>query len=183
MILCHPHNPVGKAFTREELLRIGELCAENGVLVVSDEIHQDIVYRGHRHFPFASLSDAHRDNSIICINPSKTFNIAGVRTGAVIIPNRAIREVYYESIVNNKGYGRPVFGTLPFEIAYTECDYYADQLMDYLEGNLAYLLKYFAENIPQIQVIRPQATYLPWLDCRALNLPQKDLKRLMLQRA
>jgi cystathionine beta-lyase len=183
MILCHPHNPVGKAFTRDELQRIGELCAKHHVLLVSDEIHQDIVYNGHRHFPFASLSDLHRDNSIICINPSKTFNIAGVRTGAVIIPNKAIREVYYESIVNNKAYGRTVFGTLPFETAYNECDYYADQLMRYLQGNMTYVKQYFSDHIPQIKVIDPQATYLIWLDCRALGLPQKELNKLMLERA
>jgi cystathionine beta-lyase len=183
MILCHPHNPVGKAFTREELLRIGELCARHHVLVVTDEIHQDIVYPGHRHHPFASLSDLHRDNTIICINPSKTFNTAGFRTGAVIIPNQALREVYNESIINNKGYGRTVFGIAALEIAYNECGYYADQLMQYLAGNLEFMLKFFREEIPSIKVIRPQATYLVWLDCRELGMPQVELNRFMMERA
>lgn len=183
MIMSHPHNPVGKVFTREELARIGEICARHHVLVVADEIHMDIVYPGARHYPFGSISDACRDNCVMCVNPSKTFNIAGVRTGAVIIPNKAIREVYNEAIINAKGYGRTVFGTLPFEIAYNECDYYADQLIDYLSGNLGFLVDYFGLEIPEIKVIQPQATYLIWLDCRALGMPQPQLRDFFLQQA
>jgi cystathionine beta-lyase len=183
MILCHPHNPVGKAFTREELLKIGELCARHHVLVVVDEIHQDIMYKGNQHYPFASLSDCNRDNSITCVNPSKTFNVAGVRTGAVIIPNKAIRELFYECIVNHKTYGRTIFGTLPLEVCYNQCGYYADQLMAYLQGNLAFLQDFVTRNIPRIKVIKPQATYLIWLDCRGLGLAQKDLIKLLLETA
>jgi cystathionine beta-lyase len=183
MVLCHPHNPVGKAFTREELLRIGELCAKHHVLVVVDEIHQDIIYHGCRHYPFASLSDTNRDNSITCVNPSKTFNTAGVRTGAVIIPDKAIRELFYECIVNHKSYGRTIFGTLPLEVAYTQCGYYADQLMAYLEINLKCLMDFVEQHLPGIRVIKPQATYLIWLDCRGLGLSQKDLVKLLMEKA
>jgi len=183
MVLCHPHNPVGKAFTREELLRIGELCAKHHVLVVVDEIHQDILYQGHRHYPFASLSDTNRDNSITCVNPSKTFNIAGFRTGAAIIPNPAVRELFSECVINHKAYGRTTFGTLSLEVAYNECGYYADQLMQYLQGNLDFMLEFFEKHIPRIRVIRPQATYLIWLDCRALGLVPKELSTLLLETA
>jgi cystathionine beta-lyase len=183
MILCHPHNPVGKAFTQEELLRIGELCAKHHVLVLSDEIHHDIVFPGSRHFPFPTLSEAHRDNCVVCINPSKTFNIAGVRTGAAIIPNKRLREAYNEGIVNNRINGRTVFGLTAFETAYNECAYYADQIVDYLVGNLRFMTQYFNDFVPQIKVCRMQATYLAWLDCRALGLSQTDLVRFMLEKA
>ena len=183
MVLCHPHNPVGKAFTREELLRIGELCARHHVLVVVDEIHQDIVYQGQRHHPFASLSETNRDNCIVCVNPSKTFNIAGFRTGAAIIPNPAIRELFNECVVNHKAYGRTTFGTLSLEVAYNECGYYADQLMVYLEDNLKFMTDFFEKFIPRIKVIKPQATYLIWLDCRALGLAPKELGTFLLETA
>ncbi|WP_371380053.1 MalY/PatB family protein [Sporomusa aerivorans] len=181
-LLCNPHNPVGRCFTREELLTIGNLCLKHDVLVVADEIHADIVY-GQKHIPFATLSAECANNCIVCVNPSKTFNIAGVRTGAAIIPNKILRERFHESVANNKAYGRTVFGTLPVEVAYNECDYYADQLMTYLQGNLDYLLQYFAERIPAIKVIKPEATYLLWLDCRALAMPPDELQRFFLEQA
>lgn len=182
-LLCNPHNPVGRCFTREELLAIGNLCLKHNVLVVADEIHADIIYAGQRHIPFAALSAEFANNCIVCVNPSKTFNIAGVRTGAAITPNKALREQLHESVVNNKAYGRTVFGTLPVEVAYNECDYYADQLMIYLQGNLDYLLEYFAARIPVIKVIKPEATYLIWLDCRALNMPPAALQAFFLKQA
>jgi cystathionine beta-lyase len=117
------------------------------------------------------------------VNPSKTFNIAGVRTGAVITPNPSIREVYHESVVNNKAYGRTIFGTIPFEIAYNECDYYADQLLEYLEGNVKIMTRYFEEKIPKITMVRPEGTYLVWLDCRKLGLSPKELDKFMVEKA
>jgi cystathionine beta-lyase len=120
LLLCSPHNPVGRVFTREELLKIGNLCLKYHAIVVSDEIHSDIVYKGHSHIPFAALSEEIKNNCVVCVNPSKTFNIAGVRTGAAITPNQVLREALRESVINNKAYGRTVFGTLPFEVAYNE---------------------------------------------------------------
>jgi len=159
-ILCSPHNPVGKCFTREELTRMAELCLKHNVFVVSDEIHSDIVYKGHKHIPFGTISRETADNCLVCINPSKTFNIAGVRTGAVIIPNRRKHDLFYARLEDNYAHGRTVFGTLPVEVAYNECDYYADQLVEYLEGNLEYLNRFIAERIPKIKVTKTQATYL-----------------------
>lgn len=183
LLLCNPHNPVGRCFTREELLKIGNLCIANQVLVVADEIHADIIYAGHRHIPFATLSEAIANNCIVCVNPSKTFNIAGVRTGAAITPNKALRTALHESVANNKAYGRTIFGTLPVEVAYNECDYYADQLVEYLQGNLAYMLDFFATRISAIQVVKPEATYLIWLDCRQLQMSAADLQKLFLEKA
>ena len=159
-LLCSPHNPTGKCFTREELTKMSELCLKYNVFVVSDEIHSDIVYKGNEHIPYGSLSKEAADHCVVCVNPSKTFNIAGVRTGAAIIPNRHNHDLFYAPLENLKAYGRTIFGTLPIEISYNECDYYADQLLEYLEGNLQYLKAFLEKNIPEIQVGNPQATYL-----------------------
>lgn len=182
-LLCHPHNPVGKCFTREELERMAALCLKHHVFVVSDEIHSDIVYKGGEHIPFGSLSKEAADNCIVCVNPSKTFNIAGVRTGAAIIPSRHNHDMFYAPLEDNKAYGRTVFGTLPVEVAYNECDYYADQLLEYLEGNLEYLYRFIAERIPRIKVTKTQATYLVWLNCKDLNMKPKQLNKFFLEEA
>ena len=182
-LLCSPHNPVGKCFSREELERMSKLCLKHNVFVVSDEIHSDIVYKGSKHIPFGSISQEAADHCVVCVNPSKTFNIAGVRTGAVIIPNHHNHDLFYAPLEDNKAYGRTVFGTLPIEVSYNECDYYADQLLEYLAGNLAYLNKFVAERIPRIKVTPTQATYLIWLNCQALNMAPKELNQFFLEKA
>ena len=182
-LLCSPHNPVGKCFTREELTKMGELCLKHNVFVVSDEIHSDIVYAGSKHIPFASLSPEIADNCMVCVNPSKTFNIAGVRTGAAIIPNRNKHNLFYAPLEDNKSYGRTIFGTLPIEVCYNECDYYADQLLEYLTGNLDYLQKFIAERIPKIKVTKTEATYLIWLNCKDLNMQPKEMNKFFLEQA
>ncbi|MCI1823343.1 MAG: pyridoxal phosphate-dependent aminotransferase [Megasphaera sp.] len=182
-ILCSPHNPTGKCFTREELSKMSDLCLKYHVFVVSDEIHSDIVYKGHTHIPFGSLSQAAADNCVVCVNPSKTFNIAGVRTGAAIIPNRHNHDRFYEPLENVKAYGRTVFGTLPIEVAYNQCDYYADQLVAYLENNLTYLRTFLSEKVPEIKVGNTQAMYLIWLDCSALGLSPEKLQEFFLKKA
>ena len=182
-LLCSPHNPTGKCFTREELTRMSELCLKHHVFVVSDEIHSDIVYKGQKHIPYGSLSQAAADHCVVCVNPSKTFNIAGVRTGAAVIPNRRNHDLFYAPLENLKAYGRTVFGTLPIEVSYNECDYYADQLVEYLEGNLEYLERFLAERLPQLKKGPTQATYLIWLDCKALSLEPKALQQFFLEKA
>jgi len=183
MLLCSPHNPVSRVFSREELLKIGQICLKHNVIVVADEIHSDLVYWEKKHIPFATLSEEIKNNCLVCVNPSKTFNIAGTRTAAIITPNKKLREEFRISVVNHKGDGRTTFGTLPFEVAYNECDYYADQLVEYLEGNVNFMLKYFAEKIPKIKMIKPEATYLIWLDCRELGMTQPELTKFMLEKA
>lgn len=182
-LLCSPHNPVGKCFTREELTKMGELCLKHNVFVVSDEIHSDIVYAGSKHIPFASLSPEIADNCMVCVNPSKTFNIAGVRTGAAIIPNRNKHDLFYAPLEDNKSYGRTIFGTLPIEVCYNECDYYADQLLEYLTGNLDYLQKVIAARVPKIKVTKTEATYLIWLNCKDLNMQPKEMNKFFLEQA
>ena len=183
LFLSNPHNPAMRAFTLEELKRIGELCLKYHVIVVSDEIHCDLTYKGYKHIPFGSISEEFANNCMVLINPSKTFNIAGFRTGAAIIPNEQLRENIQITIVDNKNYGRTIFGMSTFITAYTQCDYYADEMMEYLQGNRDFMLSYIRERIPRIKLAEPEATYLMWLDCRDLNMGQEELKAFMFNRA
>ncbi len=182
-LLCSPHNPTGKCFTRKELTKMSELCLKYNVFVVSDEIHSDIIYSGNQHIPYGSLSQAAADNCVVCVNPSKTFNIAGVRTGAAIIPNRNNHDLFYAPLEALKAYGRTIFGTLPIEVSYNECEYYADQLLEYLEGNRKCLKEFLETKVPKIKMGNPQATYLMWLNCKELNLEPKELQQFFLQKA
>lgn len=182
-LLCNPHNPTGRVFTREELERMASLCKKHHVFVVSDEIHSDIVYKGYEHIPFGSVNEDAANNCVVCVNPSKTFNIAGFRTGAAIIPNRNNHDLFYAELENLKAYGRNIFGTLAVETAYSQCDYYADQLMEYLQGNLEYLKSFLEERVPEMKMGEVQATYLIWLDCRALGMDHKVMMDFFLKEA
>ena len=183
MLLCSPHNPVGRVFSADELLRIGALAARHHVVVLSDEIHSDLLFDGRRHTPFAALSEQMRENCLITVNPSKTFNIAGVRAAAVIIPNAKLHDDFRISVLNHKGEGRTVFGTLLFEAAYDSCEYYADQLLEYLQGNVAFLREWFANGRRRVRLVDLEATYLAWLDFRALGMSQPELNRFLLEKA
>lgn len=182
-ILCNPHNPLGKVFTKEELLKIGELAIEYHVTVISDEIHSDLVYSGHKHQCFPALSEEIAKISLSFVNPSKTFNIPGMRTAAAIIPDENMRNLFHTKLVANRANGVTTFGLLAFEVAYEECDEYADQFVAYLEENYKYLEKFIAENIPEIKVTKSEATYLIFLNCKALGMEQKELMSFMLNKA
>jgi cystathionine beta-lyase len=182
-ILCSPHNPVGRVWTREELMAFGEICTRHDVLVVSDEIHGDLVYQGHSFTPYATVSPDFVGQSVICAAPSKTFNMAGLQTSAIIIPNDDLRSRFAETLLSNGFYGINSFGVLAFEVAYNEGEPWLEQVLAYVEANLDYLEDYIASQIPEISVVRPEGTYLVWLDCRKLGLDRKDLTHLMLEEA
>lgn len=183
MILCNPHNPVGRVFSREELERVAQLCVQHDVFLISDEIHGDLVFEGHRHTPILSLSEDVKEHAMICINPSKTFNTPGLRTAAVIIPNERMRKRYLIQRQNKRMNTQSNFGVLAFKVAYEECAYYADQLIAYLTENLKLLDEFLKTKIPEIKLIRPEGTYLAWLDCRALGLEQGALNEFFLKQA
>lgn len=183
LILCNPHNPLGKVFSKEELLKIGELCLKYNVIVISDEIHSDLVYSNKKHICFPSLSPELEKISLSFINPSKTFNIPGVRTAAAIIPNENLRNLFHTNLIANRANGVTTFGLLPFEVAYEECDYYADQFVKYIEDNYNYLVQYVQNNIPKIKVGKSDATYLIWINCKDLNMKQSQLMDFMLKEA
>lgn len=175
LMLCNPHNPSGRVWTREELLKIGEICLENNIIIVSDEIHSDIIYSGHKHLPLASLSKELEQNTITCIAPSKTFSLAGLSTSTVIIPNERLRTHYNNMVESLEIDGGNIFGAVALEAAYNYGEEWLEELLKYLEGNLNYLMDYFKERIPSIRPIRPEATYMVWLDCRELGLEGRDL--------
>lgn len=182
-ILCHPHNPVGRVWTEAELRRFGQICLDNDVLVVSDEIHGDLIYRGVDFIPFASLSSEFEQHSITCTAPSKTFNLAGLHTSTIVVPNEEYRRKFILTLRNNGLFGAGPFGLVAMEAAYNQGEEWLDQALEYIEGNLNYLTDYISEKIPRISVIQPQGTYLVWLDCRALGLDKMKLRRLMLKEA
>lgn len=181
MILCSPHNPSGRCFSREELLRMGELCLKHNVYVLSDEIHSDFIYKGE-HIPFPTLSPELARISVVSINPSKTFNIADLRVAALITPDDELRAKVKKAVVASK-FGHCSLGIIAYDVAYTECDYYADQVREYLGKNIDYAVRYFAEKIPQITTYKPEATFLLWLDCKKLGLSQPELVSFFVEKA
>lgn len=182
-ILCNPHNPGGRVWTREELTELGNICMENNVMVISDEIHGDLVLKGHTHIPFASISDEFAQHSIVCTAPSKTFNMAGLQTSNIIIANEEWRNAFQHTLNILSLRLTNTFGVVATESAYRYGDEWLDQLLEYLQGNLAFLTSFIESRIPKIKVVQPEATYLVWLDCRELGLDEKSLQRFLLTQA
>ena len=182
MILCSPHNPVGRAWTREELERVGRICLDHGVMLAVDEIHGDLVLPPHRHIPFATLSPELAERCIICTSPSKTFNLAGLLVSDIIIPSDEIRAAFQKKM--SPYYLWPGnFGTVAQIAAYREGDEWLDQLLDYLGENARFLDDFIRRNMPHVRCRVPEATYLAWLDFRALGLSPEALWDLMLHQA
>jgi cystathionine beta-lyase len=182
-LLCGPHNPVGRVWTRDELIRFGEICIENDVLIVSDEIHADLIYKGITFTPFACLGEDLFQNAIVCTAPSKTFNLAGLKTSNIVIPDEELRAEFKKTLQSNGLAGINTFGLVATEAAYNHGEEWLDQVLAYIEDNLNFLEVYVAQHIPQISVVRPEGTYLVWLDCRKLGLDKWELKDLMLREA
>ncbi|MBP3964026.1 MalY/PatB family protein [Paenibacillus lignilyticus] len=183
LILCSPHNPVGRVWEREELVRLGNICRKHHILVVADEIHCDLVYDGHLHIPYASLSEAFANHSFTCISPSKTFNLLSFHASSVIIPNPALREKFNQEL-NARGISSPnTLGLVALESAYRYGEEWLNQLLHYLQGNARFLVRYAEEHLPEIRVIESEGTYLVWLDCRALHLSVKELDELFADKA
>ena len=178
LILCSPHNPIGRVWTREELEKVGRICIDNHVLVVSDEIHFDFVLTGHKHTVFANISEEFAQNSIICTAPSQTFNIAGLKISNIVIPNDGLREKLLEK--NRRDFASNAFGIQACRICYDRCGAWKDEMLCMIEYNYQQVKKFIEEKLPQIQVIDLQGTYLLWLDCTALGLSDRDLEKLTL---
>ena len=182
-ILCSPHNPVGRVWTYDELRRMGEICLKHDVKVVSDEIHSDFVYEGRKHYVFSTVDPAFEEISVICTAPSKTFNLAGLQASNIFIPNAQIRKAFKRKI-SAAGYGQPnMIGLHACQAAYETGREWLEELKVYLKGNLDYTRTYLEKNLPQIKLIEPEGTYLIWLDCRALGLPEEKLEHLIVNEA
>lgn len=174
-ILCSPHNPIGRVWTKEELLNMGDICLKHGVYVVSDEIHQDFIYKGHTHQVFASLKPEFALNSITCTAPSKTFNLAGLQTSNIFIPNKNTCEAFTKELVNT-GFGCPnVLGMTACQAAYEGSAGWLDELTGYLWENISFTQSFLQEHTPKIHLVKPQGTYLLWLDCREMGLDNQEL--------
>ena len=183
LIICNPHNPVGRVWQKKELERVGEICLKHNVLVISDEIHGDIVFEGYKHTPFASLSNKLAQNSFTCLSPAKTFNIAAVTDGLVIIPSDFYRNLYdnytRKMLINKTN----AFSVVAMESGYTHAEQWLDELLIYLQNNLLFLKEYIRKNIPEIRVIEPEGTFLVWLDFRALGFEAKELENFIKEQA
>jgi cystathionine beta-lyase len=183
LILCNPHNPAGRVWTRQELVDVAEICYDNNVLVISDEIHADLAFEGHKHIPFASVSEKAAQNSITFMAPSKTFNIAGIVSSYSIVPNDKIRERFYKYLESSELEAGHIFAYTATQAAYDKGDDWLTEVKDYIWKNICYVDEYLKNNIPQIKAMLPDASFLVWLDCRELNLSQPDLEDLFVKKA
>ena len=182
MILCNPHNPVGRVWTENELTKMGEICLKNNVLVVTDEIHSDLVYPPHRHMPFAKLSEAFMMNAIVCTSPSKTFNLAGLQLSNIIVPNPRLRQELHHKI-STIDIDPNSFATVAQIAAYTQGEEWLEQLLIYLQKNLDFMEEFLEKRLPRVKMTRPEATYLAWLDFSDYGLTDQELRELMQKKA
>jgi cystathionine beta-lyase len=183
LILCSPHNPAGRVWTRDELEALGRIAVARDLLVISDEIHADLIYHGHRHHIFAALSPNLANRTITCIAPSKTFNIPGLSTAAVVASNPTLLKTF-EDEAERAGFELgQVFGIVGFEAAYAHGEDWLDELLPYLEANVDILEKFLDERVPGIRLVRPEGTYLALLDCRGLGLEPAGLNDFFLKKA
>ena len=182
-ILCSPHNPVGRVWTKEELIMLGDICLKHNVIVVSDEIHGDFVYKEHKHYVFASLKPEYLENTIVCTAPSKTFNLAGLQISNIFIPNEYIRNKFIQEI-KRTGYSQlNTMGLLACQAAYEHGEEWLENLLEYLSGNLSFIRNYLSEQLPKIKLVEPEGTYLVWLDFRGLGLSHKEIEELIVEKA
>lgn len=182
-LLCSPHNPVGRVWTREELLKIGEICQRRQVIVVSDEIHCDFTWEGHKHTVFASLGENFAAGTITCTAPSKTFNLAGLQVSNILIADPKLRR-RFKRAVNQTGYSQlNLPGLVACQAAYETGEEWLFALKDYLKGNLDYVREFIEREQLPVRLIEPEGTYLIWLDFRALGLSAQELEQLMTEKA
>ena len=181
--LCSPHNPLGIVWTREELERMCHICIANNVLIVSDEIHSDLVFHGKKHIPTATLSPEIAAHVISCISGTKTFNLAGLQASATIFPNQELKARFDKFWFNLDIHRNNAFSTIAMEVAFNEGEEWLEQLLEYIGGNFEFIKDYCAANIPEIKPNVPDATYLVWLDCRGLGMGNEELRDFMIRKA
>jgi cystathionine beta-lyase len=183
IIISNPHNPVGRAWNTDELASLAEICYDNNIVILSDEIHSDLVLPGHSHVPLAALSEKAASSTVTCMAPSKTFNLAGLSTSSMIIPDPGLREKYRLTLEGLHLHLGNVLGNIASEAAYTYGHEWLYQMIRYIQGNVDLVISYCHEYIPQIKPVRPEATYMIWLDCREMGLDGKKLQRFFVDKA
>jgi cysteine-S-conjugate beta-lyase len=175
MILCNPHNPVGRVWRQEELLKVGEICFKHGLKVISDEIHCDLMFPGHTHQPFAALGDTFLANTVTTNSPSKAFNIAGLQIANIITADKEMREKIDRALNIHEICDVNPFGVAALIAAYNESEVWLDALNDYLYENYLTVVNFIEQHLPKLNVIQQEATYLAWIDCRQLNISSVDI--------
>ena len=183
MLLCNPHNPSGRVWTREELRRIGDICIRNNVVVVADEIHCELVHPGFTYTPFASVSEEFQKHSVTCVAPSKAFNIAGLQIANIIVENDKWRQRIDKAININEVCDVNPFGVIATIAAYNEGEEWLNQLLQYIHGNYLFFKDYCEEHLPQLPVAPLEGTYLAWMDCRSLGIPSEELEEELMKEA
>lgn len=183
MLLCNPHNPAGRVWTPDELTRLGNICLRNGVTVVSDEIHCELVYQGFKYTPFASLSDAFLHRSVTCVSPSKAFNIAGLQIANIVVFDNDLRSRIDKAININEVCDVNPFGVAATIAAYNEGEEWLNQLVDYLHGNYEAMAEFCRRELPEFPITRLEGTYLVWMDCSSLGMPSDVLEHALLDDA
>ncbi|MDS1005977.1 MalY/PatB family protein [Clostridium sporogenes] len=182
-LLCNPHNPLGIVWEPEELKRMAEICIANDVLLVSDEIHSDLIFHGKKHTPTATLSKEIAKKIITCVSATKTFNLAGLQASTTIFPNEQMKQKFDDFWMNMDIQRNNAFSSVAMEAAYNEGEEWLTQLLAYISENFDFIKKYFDENIPKIKPNVPDATYLVWLDCRELGMSNEELRDFMIHKA
>ncbi|WP_346855605.1 PatB family C-S lyase [uncultured Draconibacterium sp.] len=183
LLLCNPQNPGGMVWTREELVALTDICLENNIMIISDEIHSDLIFGDHKHIPLASISEEVAQNCMISMAPSKTFNVAGLTSSMVIIPNKTKLARYDRTIgVGHLGMGN-IFGSIALEAAYTHGDEWLEQLLDYLWANFQLVNDFMKARLPRVKVMNLEATYLVWMDFTDYGMKNDDLMKFLLENA
>ncbi|MGB3366187.1 MAG: MalY/PatB family protein [Acidaminobacteraceae bacterium] len=183
LILCNPHNPVGRVWTKEELIKLGDICVKHDVRIISDEIHSDLVFKANKHIPIASINLEFEKNTITLMAPSKTFNLAGLQTSYAICKNPIDKAILEKALGKIDLKRNNSFSLVATESAYRDGENWLNQLLSYLEENIEYVISYIEENLPQLKMTKPEATYLLWIDFSSLGLDDQALSKLMIEKA
>lgn len=182
-LLCNPHNPLGIVWNPEDLKRMADICMANNVLLVSDEIHSDLIFHGKKHTPTATLSKEIGESIITCVSLTKTFNLAGLQASTTIFPNQDLKQAFDKFWANMDIHRNNAFSSVAMEAAYREGEEWLEQVLEYISGNFDFIKSYCEANIPKIKPNLPDATYLVWLDCRELGMDNEELRRFMIEKA
>lgn len=182
-ILCNPHNPGGKAWGKETLLRLDEICSKHNILVISDEIHADMVFTGFTHTPYATVSEQAANNSVTFMAPTKVFNMPGLISSSFIIPNKELRNRFVDYLEASEIGSGNIFAYAATIAAYEKGEDWRVHMLDYVQGNIDYVVDFFQQNIPQIKPMKPEASFLVWLDCTTLGMETDDLFNFFVQKA
>ncbi|WP_404429116.1 MalY/PatB family protein [Sutcliffiella horikoshii] len=182
LLLCNPHNPGGTVWTRKELEQLGEICVKHHVIIVSDDIHADLVFKNHTYYPISSLSEDIAMQTVTCIAPTKTFNIAGLQAAAMVTSNNSFREKLDLFMKKQGHFLLNMLGVSAMEAAYRHGKPWLDEVLHHIEDNMDYAVEYIQKEIPGVDASKPEGTYLLWIDCRKLGLGEEELKRLLLHK-